>query len=518
MSHPFTQLSWAEQDADAPASPATPVRPAAPAPAPAGRVAIREALDRAMAVRDLPLFDAPAPAWTTSFAAIDVPATEESADCIDWATVRQLQSSAAEKVGEAVERYTNDHGRAPSPVTDVPVLARPIIDELVETHANRLEVDGIASWDAATVTRYAKAVHDALYGLGRMQPLLEIPDAENVIVYGDHDVVVEHNDGRRTLLPPVADSAEDLMEQLQHMAQQSSPRRAFDASHLDMTLMVADRFRIHAVSNEIAGQPSVVIRQHLMTQISLGDLAARGLMPVEVAEFLDQAVQAGLTIVVAGEQGVGKTTLLRALIHAIPASERFATLETDLELFAHQMPGREHTLVMFARDGQGERDETGRRAGEVEVSDMVRPALRQGLGRIIVGEVRGVEASAMFQAMQSGTGTMSSIHSPNATQVPIRLADVVAQGRIYSIAEARRQVALSVDLIVFIRRRDTDGVRRRFIEAIDRMVPGEDGLPAGEEVYRADTRTGDPIAFTPGQLGSDLAHWRRTLDRLEPQP
>jgi hypothetical protein len=50
---------------------------------------------------------------------------------------------------------------------------------------------------------------------------------------------------------------------------------------------------------------------------------------------------------IAGEQGAGKTTFLRALIHAIPMRERFATLETDQELFAHLMPGRENTLVLF---------------------------------------------------------------------------------------------------------------------------------------------------------------------------
>jgi len=511
MNHPFKQLTWKSEDPPVPAPPSAAAVPPTITPE-----VIRASLNQAMAVRDLPLFNEPTPQWTITHDDDQNADTPETAD-VDWTIVRSLQSEAAEKVGERVQKYSAEHGRTPAQV-EVPMMARGVIDDLVQSHANQLEVDGIASWDEETVARYAKAVWDSLYGLGRMQALLEIPDAENVIVYGSNQVVVEHNDGRRTLLPAVADSDEDLMEQLQHMAQNSTPRRAFDASHLDMTLMLADRFRIHAVSNEISGAPSVVIRQHLMTQVSLGDLVDLGLMPSEVAQLLDAAVQAGLTIVVAGEQGAGKTTLLRALIHAIPQNERFATLETDLELFAHKMPGREHTLTMFARDGQGERDESGRRAGDVEVSDMVRPALRQGLGRIIVGEVRGVEASAMFQAMQSGTGTMSSIHSPNASQVPIRLADVVAQGRIYGIAEARRQVALSVDIVVFIRRRDTNGTRKRFVEAIDLMEPGEDGLPSPTELYRANTWTGETILFTPGQLATDLEHLYRGLDRLADHP
>lgn len=498
MSHPFSTLRWTETGT-------TPVNPHDPH-------TVRNAVDSLMDAQALPLFAGPAPSWQANDVA--EPATAPAEE-IDWATVRQLQSSTAEQVREASERYEAEHGRAPDR-EEVQVLAAPLISQVVERWARRADMANEITLRPQLLQAYSKAVRDSLYGLGRMQHLLEIEDAENIIISGASPVIVEHNDGRYSELPPVADSAQDLMDQLQHMAQSSIPRRAFDANHLDMTLMHRERFRIHAVSNEISLQPSVVIRQHLMTQISLGDLADRGMMPLPLAELLDQAVQAGKTIVVAGEQGVGKTTLLRALIHAIPMYERFGTLETDLELFAHRMPGREHTLVMFARDGMGEKDASGRRSGEVEVSDMVRPALRQGLRRIIVGEVRGVEASAMFQAMQSGTGTMSSIHSPNAQQVPNRLADVVAQGGVYSISEARRQIAQSVSLIVFIRRRDNDQHgRRRWIESVRWINPGEHGEPSEQSIYEADPWSGETISFTPGELGSELAHLRRDLDRLE---
>jgi pilus assembly protein CpaF len=84
----------------------------------------------------------------------------------------------------------------------------------------------------------------------------------------------------------------------------------------------------------------VVIRQHTLTDVSLRRLAAGGLMPQEVAEFLDAAILARKSMVIAGDQGAGKTTLLRALIDAIPAHERFGTLETDYELMTHLQPGR----------------------------------------------------------------------------------------------------------------------------------------------------------------------------------
>src|SRR5690606_27324235 len=100
------------------------------------------------------------------------------------------------------------------------------------------------------------------------------------------------------------------------------------------------------------------------------------------------------------DQGAGKTTLLRGLINSIPRTERFGTLETDYELMAHLQPGRENVLALQARVGHGERDGADQ-LGTFSVADLFPEALRQNLTRLIVGEVRGGEAFAMFEAMQA---------------------------------------------------------------------------------------------------------------------
>ena len=106
-----------------------------------------------------------------------------------------------------------------------------------------------------------------------------------------------------------------------------------------------------------------MIRQHTLTDVSLADLADGGLMPFEVAEFLDAAILARKSMVISGDQGAGKTTLLRALINSIPLNERFGTLETDYELMTHLQPGRENILALQARVGHGEMS-GGSRVGE----------------------------------------------------------------------------------------------------------------------------------------------------------
>ena len=152
------------------------------------------------------------------------------------------------------------------------------------------------------------------------------------------------------------------------------------------------------------------------------------------------------SVLVSARQGAGKTTLLRALIAAIPENERFGTLETDYELLTHLQPHRRNMLALQSRVGMGEVQD-GRRVGEFTVADLIPEALRQNLSRLIVGEVRGGEAGAMFEAMTAGAGTLSTTHSHSAASTMDRLASRVAQGGVLSIEEAYRQIAHHIHLM-----------------------------------------------------------------------
>lgn len=436
---------------------------------------------------------------------------------VDWARVRRLKRQSVDKVEDLAKQYRQRHDREASP-EDLRELGKPIISGVVADHA-RAAAAGGELWPPVVEDRYFKAVFDSQFGYGRLQPLFEIPTATDVTVHGFDSVRVLHNDGRQERLPPVADSDEELMEQLRQMASNARPRRAFDAANLDMTLMIADRFRVHAISNEIGVRPRIAIRQHQLVKVSLADLAFRGMMPDYIASLLDAAVRANLTIAVVGEQGVGKTSALRALIDAIPITESFGTLETDLELFAHRMPGRDNEMALYARSGMGERNQAGGLAGAIGISDMVDMALRQSLQRLIIGEIRGSEASAVFQAMQTGAGTMFTTHSKDAETAPIRLASRVAEGRVYTVEEAMRQIGLLVDLIVYVEKIDDTerggGIRRQ-ISNIVACSPGDDGRPAFGEVYTTDV-DGNPRKFTPPEkmLAQLDRHRRATLHRYE---
>jgi type IV secretory pathway ATPase VirB11/archaellum biosynthesis ATPase len=438
---------------------------------------------------------------------------------LDWRQVAELRRRASEIITEEGEQQQRAGG-GPLAADDRLLLSRSVIRRVVGDHVRALHRAGAELWSPVQEQTYVRAVEDAILGYGRLQPLLELPAVENIEIHGWDSVFVQYGDGRRERMPPVADSDDELVEAVRFLGQNGLPSRPFDDTHPSMTLALGERFRLHAIGFGLSYRPSIVIRQHTLTDVSLAQLAEGGLMPYEVAEFLDAAILARKSMVISGDQGAGKTTLLRALIDAIPENERFGTLETDYELMTHLQPGRENILALQARTGHGETS-GGARVGEVTISDLVPEALRQNLSRLVVGEVRGGEAAAMFEAMQAGTGTLSTTHSHSAESTIDRLASRVAQGGVLTIDEAYRQIAHNIHLLVYVRLLDETwkgGIRRRFVSEVRQVMRAtENGRPVTHLTYSATGTPTQPAGFYPdADFEAELLPFRRDLTRGRP--
>lgn len=437
-------------------------------------------------------------------------ATEPANHSVDWGLVVSLRREAVDQISRVREDWQHERGST-MPDDDLRVRSRSIIRSIVHARAQRLTDEGEELWPLSLETRYADAVENAIFGYGRLQPLFEIPEAENIEIHGHDSVMIQYGDGSRSPHPPIADSDDELIEAIRFLGETANPPRPFDDAHPTMTVALGTRFRLHAIGFGLSYRPSIVIRQHRLTDVTLRELSAGGMFPRELADLLEAAVKAQKSIVVSGDQGAGKTTLLRALIAAIPESERFGTLETDYELLTHLHEHRRNILALQARIGLGESTD-GRAVGSYSVADLIPEALRQNLTRLIVGEVRGEEAGAMFEAMQSGAGSLSTTHSHSSASTIDRLASRVAQGGVLTVDEAMRQIAHHIQLIVHVVLRDDTwrgGTRRRLISEV-RLLTGsmENGRPTTHLLYRAATST-TPELFDPSaELLDELAEFR----------
>lgn len=404
-----------------------------------------------------------------------IPRTTGELRTIDWALVAAFRSQASDQLSSALG---DDRARLDRDAQQE--LGRSIIQELLQSAAAENLSEGKESWSLQEQDEIADAVFDALFGLGRLQPLVDDDTVENIIITGHDRVTLELVDGILKPGPPVADSDQELIDFLVFLASRSEVNaRPFSEAQPALHLRLDGGSRLAAAA-WVTPRPSVVIRRHRLREVTLSDLVDRDALSQVAASFLSAAVKARKSIVVAGEQGAGKTTMVRALCAEIGPWEAIGTFETEYELHLHELPDR-HPIVHAweARPGSGERGPDGRKAGEYTLDEALYDSFRFNLHRQIVGEVRGHEILAMIKAMVSGAGSISTTHAPDAISA-IRKLVTCAMEPPSNVTEsyATRAIAENIDIIVQLDLETTplaDGTARRsrWLSEIIAVSPGE---------------------------------------------
>lgn len=350
------------------------------------------------------------------------------------------------------------------------------------------------------------AVYDLLFRAGRLQPYLDDERVEDIIVQGPGEVWLDYGDGERRLVGPIADSEEELLDLLRELARGSGhSERTISTAQPTLALSLQDGSRLQAITG-LGPMTYAVIRRHRVSHAGLDDLVRLGTIDPVLREFLGACVRAEKNIMIAGKQKAGKTTLLRAMLREFDPETRFATIQTEDELFAHANGYHRQVVSLLGRESNGERDAAGRSAGEVTLLDLMHPALRMSLERIVVGEVRGPEVVAMMQALTNGSGgNLCTIHARRPGIVFDRIAELYALAQEnLSEALAYRQTANGLDFIVYVDMTDETqigGRRHRYVSHVLEVTGiGESGRPATNEV------------FSPGSEFGEL----RAVPRMDP--
>ncbi len=186
------------------------------------------------------------------------------------------------------------------------------------------------------------------------------------------------------------------------------------------------------------------------------------------------------TLVVAGLAGAGKTTVIRAMMDEIPPDEPFVLLEESRELLPARQRRKHRSVMSFeAREGHGERGMDGRPAGEVSIADLIPLALRMGVLRIIVGEVRSREIVPMLQAMTTSRGSMCTIHARTPAGVSDRIIELaLSHGREMTVEQARRMAGNALDLIIYVTVEDETAIggrKHRFVSHVEEVIGAGEG-------------------------------------------
>ena len=160
---------------------------------------------------------------------------------------------------------------------------------------------------------------------------------------------------------------------------------------------------------------------------TLPRLVAVGALPPRGAAALSLAVERGAATIVAGTRGAGKTTLLGALLWELPKSTRLVTIEDTPELPVAALRERDRDVQALHTDAGGtvgSAADAGGAGRSIPPAKALRSALRLGDGALAVGEVRGEEAGALYEAMRVGAhghAVLGTIHGDSAAAVRERV-------------------------------------------------------------------------------------------------
>ena len=402
---------------------------------------------------------------------------------MDHSLVKRLRQEVGNRLAEQ-RRLDAAASMPPMSGEDERQFARALIAQVLEDHARNEITAGRRPPSAEEEEELAEAVHAALFGVGRLQPLLEDTDIENIDINGCDRVFLGYADGREVLGEPVAESDEELVDLIQVLAAYSGlSSRPFDTANPQLDLRLPDGSRLSAVM-DVTLRPALSIRRARLGKVFLADLVGNDTISPELGSFLAAAVAARKNIMIAGATNAGKTTLLRAIANQIPGGERLVTVERALELGLEHFPELHPNVVAFE-----ERLPNMEGQGAITMAELVRRSLRMNPSRVIVGEVLGDEIVTMLNAMTQGNdGSLSTIHSNSSLEVFNRISTYAIQSQERLPVEATHMlIAGAIDFVVFIMKRNDysrGGRLRRFVSSV-REITGVDGRVLSSEVFAA---------------------------------
>lgn len=297
--------------------------------------------------------------------------------------------------------------------------------------------------------RLAREVLDELFGLGPLEPLLQDPTVNDILVNTHTTVYVERAGVLERTSVAFKDNAH-LMHIIDKIV--SGVGRRIDESSPMVDARLADGSRVNVIIPPLAVDgPLLSIRRFGSTPLTEDDLIANRALTPQMLDVLKSAVRARLNIVVSGGTGAGKTTFLNVLSGFISDRERIVTIEDSAELRLKQA----HVARLECRPPNVE----GK--GAIRQRELVINALRMRPDRIVLGEVRGEEALDMLQAMNTGhDGSVTTVHANSPRDALSRIETMSLMGDINLPDRAiRAQIASAVNIIIQISRM-SDGSRR----------------------------------------------------------
>ena len=259
-------------------------------------------------------------------------------------------------------------------------------------------------------------------GFGQTDPILRDPFLEDISCLGPGVTMYVYHRVFGSLRTNIAYTSEmELNKYVFRLAQIAGKHISVYQPILDATLQDGSRINL-TLGTEVTRKGSTFsIRKFSADPVSPIDLLQFGSVSSVVLAYFWSLVEHHRSVLISGGTAAGKTTFLNAISMFVRPEDKIVSIEDTPEI----QIDHENWIQSVARTGYGAASGigsgasgvsglssvAGKTAGSVTLFDLLVAALRQRPEYVIVGEVRGVEAFTLFQAISVGHASMSTIHA-----------------------------------------------------------------------------------------------------------
>jgi len=224
-----------------------------------------------------------------------------------------------------------------------------------------------------------ESLHAILFRFGPLDPYLSDETVTEITIDGPERVHVRRGAGDLEAVPEHFLDTEQLARIVARLLATVSTNSGPENPFVEVGLSFGTRTaRLGITAPPISVELQAEIRLHPSQPPTLADLVEWQMMPAAAADHLQKAIADGWGIMVAGEAGAGKTTLIQALMPLLPSHS--AIVERDAEL-------RFPPAVTFDSYVGG------------DFADRIDMALAQSPRRLVVDEIRSDESTSLWPAL-----------------------------------------------------------------------------------------------------------------------
>jgi archaeal flagellar protein FlaI len=254
-----------------------------------------------------------------------------------------------------------------------------------------------------------------MVGFGAIDPFMKDPAIEDISVDGTGKPLFVYHRKYESLVTNIKfdteDALDDMIVRLVHMS----------GKHVSTAFPIVDatlpgRHRLAATfRKEVSPLGSTMtIRKFRADPVTITDLINFGVLNFQMAAYAWLLIESRATAIVVGATASGKTTFLNALLSMLNPGSKIVTIEEVQEININH----KNWAPLISRLSYGITEES---IGEISVFHLVKAAMRMRPDILVVGEVRGEEAYALFQAISTGHGGLATLHAEDVGSAIQRL-------------------------------------------------------------------------------------------------